>query len=254
VEREFNFAPSALLGELPEGLRGALLSQPLHTPSFLQLDSSVPAAKSNTTADGPGSAPKAKAKEQHMKKILVSLMSFVTLVQSAEAHVGPPGHAHDVVSGFMHPIGGVDHVLAMVAVGVFAAMLGGRARWALPLSFVAMMLLGGLSGFAGFNVPYVEIGIAASVIAFGLVIALEWKAPVALAAALVGLFAVFHGVAHGAEMPADASIYSYALGFASATALLHVVGLGLGFSLLRFAKVSGIAIALAGLGMASGLV
>jgi urease accessory protein len=189
-----------------------------------------------------------------MKKILITLTGFAAMAQSAEAHVGPASHGHDVVSGFMHPIGGADHVLAMVAVGVFASMLGGRARWALPLSFVAMMLLGGLSGFAGLTVPFVEIGIVASVIAFGVAIALDWKAPVALAAALVGMFAVFHGVAHGAEMPGDSSIYSYALGFASATALLHGVGLGLGFSLLRFAKVSGIAIALAGLGLAVGMV
>ena len=187
-----------------------------------------------------------------MKKILVSLGGLVAMATAAEAHVGTPGHTHDFVSGFMHPVGGADHILAMVAVGVFAAILGGRARWMVPLSFVTMMLAGGVLGFAGVAVPFVEAGILISIIALGAAIALEWKAPVALAAALVGLFAVFHGVAHGAEMPVESSALTYALGFVSATAVLHGVGLGLGLSLLRVAKFSGVAIALAGLGLASG--
>ena len=187
-----------------------------------------------------------------MKKIIVSLVGLVAMATAAEAHVGASGHAHDFAGGFMHPVGGADHILAMVAVGVFAAMLGGRARWMVPLSFVTMMVAGGILGFAGVAVPFVEAGILLSIVTIGAAIALDWKASVALASALAGVFAVFHGVAHGAEMPVEASAMSYGLGFVTATALLHGAGLVFGLSLLRVAKFSGVGIALAGLGLATG--
>jgi urease accessory protein len=119
----------------------------------------------------------------------------------------------------------------MVAVGAFAARLGGRALWIVPSAFVAMMAVGGFIGLEGVPLPFVETGIALSVVVLGLAVALRWKLPVAAASALVGLFAIFHGHAHGGEMPVDASGLSYALGFMLATALLHVAGIWLGLAI-----------------------
>jgi urease accessory protein len=192
-------------------------------------------------------------------RLLISaLASLVPGV--AWAHAGA-GEAAGFAHGFFHPITGVDHVLAMVAVGVFAANLGGRALWAVPLTFVGVMALGGALGVGGAAIPFVEAGIAVSVIVLGAAIALRWKWPVVGAMALVGLFAVFHGHAHGAEMPIDASGYEYAAGFMIATALLHVVGIGIGLGLTkagqrhapRMVQVGGGAMAVAGVGILTGL-
>jgi len=190
-----------------------------------------------------------------------ALATALTLVPGvAFAHVGV-GDTHGFAHGFMHPIGGLDHVLAMVGVGLFAARLGGRALWLVPLAFVAMMGIGGAIGMAGIGLPYVEIGIAASVIVLGLAVALQLGMPVAAAMAMVGLFAVFHGHAHGAEMPADAAGLSFGAGFIMTTALLHGTGLALGVTLSRLAtmpvskialRLGGGAMALAGLGLLSG--
>jgi urease accessory protein len=204
-----------------------------------------------TPTDGQVSASQQEQRKRLMKKILISLGTLAALTTGAEAHIGH-GHTAGFIDGFMHPIGGMDHVLAMVAVGLFASILGGRARWAVPLSFVGMMAIGGGLGIAGLHVPFVEVGIALSVLVLGTLIAVQKKLPVVLASALVGVFAVFHGVAHGAEMPVDASGVQYALGFIVATATLHGVGLGLGFGMSRFAKFSGVAIAAAGLGLVAG--
>jgi urease accessory protein len=116
----------------------------------------------------------------------------------------------------------------MMAVGMLAAQLGGRALWLVPLSFVCVMTLGGALGMAGIQVPFAELGIALSVVVLGLAIAFPLKVPALAAMALVGFFAVFHGYAHGAEMPAAASALPYAAGFVGATALLHATGVGLG--------------------------
>lgn len=172
------------------------------------------------------------------------------------AHTGH-GEVAGFAYGFMHPLGGLDHLLAMVAIGLFASGLGGRGMWLVPASFVSVMALGGVFGIAGLPVPHVEIAIAASVAILGAIIALGVKAPVAVAMGLAGLFAVFHGYAHGAEMPADGSSLAYGLGFMSATALLHVSGLALGllFGALgeargrAFYRVAGVVIALAGAGL-----
>jgi urease accessory protein len=183
------------------------------------------------------------------------------LPTAAWAHVGV-GSTHGFVHGFVHPVTGIDHVLAMVAVGVFAANLGGRALWAVPLTFVSVMAVGGALGVAGIAVPFVETGIAFSVIVLGLAVALRWQWPVAAAMALVGVFAIFHGHAHGAEMPVDASGLEYGVGFMLATALLHVVGIGLGQGIARFGRVysprvvqiGGAAMAVAGVGILTGVI
>jgi urease accessory protein len=188
-------------------------------------------------------------------------LTATLLPTAAWAHVGH-GSTVGFVHGFVHPVTGIDHVLAMVAVGMFAANLGGRALWAVPLTFVSVMAVGGALGVAGIAVPFVEAGIALSVIVLGLAVVLQWKWPVAAAMALVGVFAIFHGHAHGAEMPVDASGLEYGLGFMLATALLHVVGIGLGIGIGRFGRTTspriiqfgGGAMAVAGLGILTGVI
>jgi urease accessory protein len=178
----------------------------------------------------------------------------------AFAHSG-----HGEVSGFMHglahPVGGLDHVLAMVLVGIFAWQLGGRALFVLPASFVLLMAVGGGLGIAGIGMRFVETGIALSIVAAGLGVALRINAPVAGAAALAGLFAIFHGQAHGAEMPAAAAGIGYALGFLLATALLHIAGMALAGVLSRFGspqggltvRFAGAAAAVMGVGVLAGV-
>jgi urease accessory protein len=187
-------------------------------------------------------------------------LTAICLPAVAHAHTGV-GDTAGLVHGFMHPIGGLDHVLAMVAVGMFASIIGGRALWLVPASFVAMMAAGGILGMEGVNVPLVEIGIAASVIVLGLAVALRWTPPTAAAAGVVSVFAIFHGQAHGAEMPLDASGLHYAIGFMAATALLHIVGLGLGLGIGRIStnskaamRFGGGAMAVAGVGLLVGYI
>jgi urease accessory protein len=195
-----------------------------------------------------------------MKKIIGSFIAFAAMATAAEAHVGAAGHVHGFAQGLLHPLTGLDHVLAMVAVGAFAVVLGGRAIWALPLTFMTVMLAGGALGMTDFTLPAVETGIAASVLVLGTAIALQWKAPLRVALALVGFFAMFHGFAHGAEMPVDASGSSFGAGFLAATALLHAAGIGLALTAtsirhpatLRLVKIAGAASAATGLGMLGG--
>jgi urease accessory protein len=185
--------------------------------------------------------------------------AFILVPSLALAH---PGHgaAPDMLHGFLHPLGGLDHVLAMVAVGLFAVQLGGRALWLVPGSFVATMAAAGLLGMTGFEVPYVEIGIALSVVVLGAAIALRLTMPVAAAMALVAFFAVFHGYAHGAEMPDTASGFAYGAGFVAATAILHSAGIALGFvigraaSAQRLARIGGAATALVGAALLAGMI
>lgn len=158
-------------------------------------------------------------------------MAVLLLPALAYAHVGA-GHPGGLVQGLLHPWMGVDHLVAMLAVGLWAAQRGGRAVWTMPLSFMAVMLLAGLIGMAGVSIPLIEPGIVASVLVLGLLIAAAVRLPLAASSALVGLFAVFHGHAHGAEMPATASGLAYAIGFVLATGVLHCCGIGLG----RFTK------------------
>lgn len=165
-----------------------------------------------------------------MSRIVLSVASMLTLaIGAAQAHTGV-GVAGGFGHGFTHPLGGLDHVLAMVAVGVLAAQLGGRALWLVPLSFIAMMIVGGALGMAGIDLPLVEVAIGLSVIAFGVAIASGYHLPTSAAMALAGFFALFHGYAHGAEMPASLSGLDYAAGFVLATALLHAAGIAIGIA------------------------
>lgn len=173
-------------------------------------------------------------------------LAAVLAAPLAHAHTG--AHSHfDLFAGLAHPVSGADHLLAMVAVGVWGALLGGTARLALPACFVLAMLLGGAAGHLGLSLPAVESGIALSVLALGVAITLAVRLPTHVAAALTAAFAVCHGYAHGVEAPADGSFWLYGLGFASATALLHLAGFGLGQRLaLRARQLLGGAMALTG--------
>jgi len=163
---------------------------------------------------------------------------LITNPTVAFAHTGI-GNASGFAHGFTHPLSGVDHILAMVLVGIFAYQLGGRALWLVPAAFISVMCLGGVLGLTGVAVPFVEIGIALSVIVLGLLVAAKARAPVVAAAAIVGFFAVFHGYAHGAEMPTNASAVSYAAAFLIATALLHLTGAAFGFGIDKAGERSG---------------
>jgi len=184
---------------------------------------------------------------------------LIALPTAAFAHAGH-GNTAGLLHGFMHPIGGLDHVLAMLAVGVFAFVLGGRALLLVPLAFVGMMTVGFLLGANGVDLPFVELGIALSSVAIGGAAALGRPMPVVGAMALVGVFAIFHGHAHGAEMPASAAGFEYALGFIIATALLHLAGIAAALGVTRLvgsygrpvAQVAGAAFALGGVGVLAG--
>ncbi|WP_230531527.1 HupE/UreJ family protein [Microvirga roseola] len=170
------------------------------------------------------------------------------------AHTGDHS-ASSFASGLQHPLGGLDHILAMVTVGLFAAVLGGRALWAVPATFIAMMLAGGGLGLAGVTLPGVELGIVASIVVLGWLVALGRSWSPGMAMALVGVFAIFHGHAHGAEMPSEAGAALYSLGFALASAMLHAAGIGTGF--LAFGRpqairLAGAAVAASGLVLALG--
>lgn len=196
----------------------------------------------------------------NFSKRAFAVVLATTLPATAYAHTGV-GDTSGFLHGFGHPISGLDHILAMVMVGVFAFQLGGRATWLVPATFVLVMAIGGGLGVAGINVPFVETGIALSVVVLGAIVALGVKAPTAVAMGLVGLFAIFHGHAHGAEMPENAGGAAYAAGFMIATALLHAVGIGLGFVIARIGdrqgqfvvRASGGLAAMAGVGLLTGI-
>jgi len=193
-----------------------------------------------------------------MKRAIVGLVSLSAFAaSSALAHTGVAATS-GVAAGMFHPVSGLDHILAMVAVGILAAQHGGRALWWIPASFVALMAVGGGLGVSGANVPFVEQGIVGSVIILGAVIAWGGKLPLAAVMTLVGGLAVFHGHAHGAEMPINASGVAYSLGFIAVTATLHALGAGLTIGLHKYleksaglaARAGGAGIALAGAALA----
>jgi urease accessory protein len=142
------------------------------------------------------------------------------------AHTGDAGGGF--ISGLSHPIGGLDHVLAMVAVGLWGAQLGPPHVWLLPVAFPLMMACGAALGLMGYPLPLVEVGIACSAIALGLMVLLEARPPQRVSLTLVAFFAVFHGHAHGTELPAGQSGVLYSVGFVISTGLLHAVGIGIG--------------------------
>ncbi|WP_103333108.1 HupE/UreJ family protein [Pseudotabrizicola formosa] len=164
-----------------------------------------------------------------MKKTVLLSGMVALLPQMALAHVGDHGGS-PFLSGMMHPMGGADHVLAMVAVGLWAAVTGGRALLALPLAFVGAMLAGGALGAAGIGMPGVEPMILASIVLLGVLAALAWRAPLAIGAGIVAVFGLVHGHAHGTEGP-GAGLMAYGAGFALASMALHLAGLGLGLAL-----------------------
>jgi urease accessory protein len=160
-------------------------------------------------------------------------ITLALIAMPAFAHPGY-GDPAGFFQGFVHPLGGLDHILVMVAVGLLAYRLGGRALWLVPSVFVLAMGFGGLLGTTHAPLPYAEIAIAVSIIVVGAAIAFGIGAPTAVVATIVGLFAIFHGYAHGIEMPSAASAATYAAGFIMATILLHAAGIAGGFTLSLF--------------------
>jgi urease accessory protein len=159
-------------------------------------------------------------------RALRPLALLLLVAPLAQAH---PGHGPvDFVSGLVHPLTGWDHLLAMVAVGLWAAQLGGRARWALPATFVGVMIVGATAGIMGLRPPGVEIGILASVLVLGVAVASAARLPLGAGLALVALAGLAHGLAHGAEMPLQADSLRFLAGMVTATAGLHAAGLAVG--------------------------
>jgi urease accessory protein len=177
-------------------------------------------------------------------------LAALCMAATAQAHTGE-GDPGSFFSGFLHPITGFDHLLAMVAVGIWGAALGRPLIFALPVAFPLLMVAGGVLGITKVPLPYVETGIAISVVVLGLAIALAWRAPLAAALSIVAFFGVFHGYAHGAELPDAAQPAAYVLGFVLCTGLLHMLGIALGTIAFlprgaQILRATGAAIALAG--------
>jgi urease accessory protein len=184
-------------------------------------------------------------------KLVLLLGLVLTLPVFAHAHPGHDGHdlTWSFGTGFGHPLSGWDHLLDMLAVGIWAARLGGRARWLVPAAFVSTMIMGAVFAQSGLALPGIEQGIAASLLILGLFITFAVQLPVTLGMGLVAFFALFHGWAHGAEMPVTNRGFSYGAGFVIATALLHAAGLGLGITLQKqplLGRLAGGAVATAG--------
>jgi urease accessory protein len=186
---------------------------------------------------------------------LLSLAAVATtgFSTAALAHVGDHSHM-SFAEGLLHPFSGLDHVLAMVAVGLWASQLGGRALWLLPLTFPAVMALGAALGLSGVTLPWVEVGIAGSVMVLGAVVALALRPALAVSIPLIGAFALLHGYSHGIELPASASALSYGAGFIAATLVLHAIGIATGLIAgrlpVRFAaRTAGGAIAVLGVAL-----
>jgi urease accessory protein len=163
---------------------------------------------------------------QSIKTALLALLLFWPAV--ASAHIVDDRVGGGFVSGFKHPISGFDHILAMVSVGLWGMQLGAPAIWLLPVTFPIVMAFGGMLGLIGVPLPGTEIGIALSAIGLGAVVAGEARPPLGAAALLVGFFAIFHGHAHGTELPAGESGALYSIGFVVATGLLHLTGVAIG--------------------------
>jgi urease accessory protein len=157
----------------------------------------------------------------------LALLSVFTFVAPALAHTGTSA-AVGLESGFLHPISGLDHLVAMVAVGLWGAQLGNPALWTLPITFPLMMAMGGVVGVAGLALPLTEEAVALSGIVLGVCIAWRARPPLAIAMILVGAFAIFHGYAHGRELPQAADPLAYGVGFVVATGLLHLSGILIG--------------------------
>jgi urease accessory protein len=183
--------------------------------------------------------------------VLVAAIADLLAPRSALAHTGV-STTHDLLHGLEHPLTGLDHILAMFAVGLWAAQRGGRAIWFVPLTFVLVITLGGALGMSGVSLPFVEQGIAISVLILGVFIAAAVRMPLTISAAIVGLFAISHGYAHGTEIPITASGLTYTVGFIAATFALHATGISVGLASQRLhssqaVRYTGAAIAVCGL-------
>ena len=191
-----------------------------------------------------------------MKHIAIAAILLLAATP-AFSHVGV-GDTSGFAAGFQHPLLGLDHLTVMIAVGLWAALKGGRAFWVWPAAFVGVMLAGGALGMAHVPVPFVEPGILASVVALGLLVALAVDLPIWTGAAIIGAFALLHGHAHGTEVPESASGIEYMAGFALATALLHATGIAgvvlLGTRFRAVVRIAGAACAAIGVGLMAGVV
>jgi len=166
-----------------------------------------------------------------MVNIFLSIAVMILIPEVAGAHGNTGGSGF--IEGLNHPVFGFDHLLAMVTVGLLSAQIGGRALWTVPATFVSVMVVGGVLGMNGVRLPLVDYGIALSVLALGIAVVSARRLPVIVAMSFVGVFALFHGHAHGSEMPYFAQPALYALGFSLATAALHVLGAVSGYFALR---------------------
>ncbi len=184
---------------------------------------------------------------------LIIALCALALPLTASAHILGM-HGAGFMQGLLHPLSGLDHLLAMFAVGLWASQLGGRALWAVPLAFVGTMVLGAVLGMTGYALPFTETVIVLSVLTLGLMISFAVRLPTAVGMLLVGVFALFHGHAHGTELLQASSASAYALGFVITTAALHGVGIfaGLGLSRIesrQLVRAGGVAIAMTGLAL-----
>jgi urease accessory protein len=191
------------------------------------------------------------------KHIFLATAIWLLLGTSLWAHEDA-GMAGGFISGLTHPLFGFDHVVAMIAVGLWGAFLGSPALWILPVVFPVVMAFGGALGVLGVEIPLVETGIAASAVVLGLMVALALRPKIAIAAVIVGAFAIFHGHAHGTELPEAASSLAYSIGFVISTGLLHLAGIGFGHFTrwpqgILAVRAGGGAIALVGVGFLTGL-
>jgi urease accessory protein len=191
-----------------------------------------------------------------IRRIPLALAALAATAVPAFAHLNPEEHG-SFMAGFSHPLFGLDHILVMVAVGLWAAQIGGKALWGVPAAFVTTMAVGFGLALAGIDLPFVEPAILASVVALGLLVAMAVKLDTAASAAIVATFALFHGHAHGGEL-GSAGAFEFGVGFVVATALLHIAGIGFGLGIARLsggaiaARILGAITALTGLVLAFG--
>ena len=190
--------------------------------------------------------------------LFLTTIALLAWTGHASAHEAT-GIAGGFFSGFMHPVLGLDHVVAMVAVGLWGAFLGTPAIWILPVVFPLVMAMGGALGVLGVPIPAVETGIASSAVVLGIMVAMAARPPIWVAAVIVGVFAIFHGHAHGTELPSAANPLAYSLGFVISTGLLHIAGIAFGL-LTRWpagrvaVRAGGGLIALSGIGFLTGAI
>lgn len=163
---------------------------------------------------------------KHRIRISVAVIfAFLIYTSPAFAHIAEEGLTGGFIQGYIHPLLGWDHVAAMIAVGIWGAFLGKRATWLLPIIFPFVMVIGGILGMLSIPIPYIVPGIAMSSIVIGLAIICKWRAPLVIASIIVGIFAIFHGYAHGQNLPAASNPIAFAIGFVLGSGTLHLIGI-----------------------------